>query len=97
MRAEEIRRVEQAALRQTERARAELEARDAQLQAMRAEMARLQEVAQEAVESQFCCICEERRKNITLGCGHQLCEQCAGHVDTCAECRCPITSRTKTF
>ena len=50
-----------------------------------------------APNSTQCGICLDRTKNLVFQCGHQACQQCAAHIDTCPFCRAPITNRIVLF
>ena len=62
-----------------------------------AESARAQELAKSLTDNLACCVCLERRKDTALGCGHVLCEPCAGLVQSCPTCRRYVTSRTRVY
>ena len=53
----------------------------------------------DAVEkSKLCTICERSPRDCVLTpCGHTFCRECAERLATCANCRGPITSRTRVF
>jgi E3 ubiquitin-protein ligase RGLG len=44
-----------------------------------------------------CAICSENNKNIALGCGHLLCEQCVRKVKSCPFCKRDITSLRRIY
>ena len=34
-----------------------------------------------------CCVCFDARVNVSMKCGHLLCDQCVQSVDRCPTCR----------
>jgi len=51
----------------------------------------------EAFARLLCDICSEKQKDIALGCGHMLCEDCIRKLSFCPFCKAPIKSAQRVY
>ena len=82
--------------RAVQRGEAKYKRLEEQLRSAEKEKEKEKQEKNDLMESLVCEICCESPKDCTLNCGHQLCQRCSSPKE-CPFCRCPISSRTRTY